>query len=68
MSALLSRLVRFAVRRVVQDPRARATVANAARGVAEEARVIAAEKDRARAAGRSVRRAMNKLQSGRHEP
>lgn len=67
MSALLSRLVRFAVRRIVHDPRTRTTVANAARGMAEEARVIAAEKDRARAAGRSVRRAMSKLQGGRHE-
>jgi hypothetical protein len=33
--------------------------------VASEAKQIAGEKDRARAAGRALRRAINKLQGGR---
>ncbi len=39
--------------------------ARAAHGVVEEAKQIAKEDDRAYAAGRAVRRALNKLQNNR---
>jgi uncharacterized membrane protein YccC len=68
MSLFLNSLFRYAARRIAFDPRARETALRAVRGVAGEARLIAGEKDRARAAGRSLRRALNRLQHEREEP
>jgi hypothetical protein len=65
MSMFLSRIVRFAAQRIVFSPQARTVAAKAVRGVADEVRLIAREKDKARAAGRSVRRAISRLQGER---
>ena len=62
MSFLLRNLVRMAAQKVANDPEMRAKAAQAARSVAKEARQIASEDDRARAAGRAVRRALDKFQ------
>ncbi len=63
MSLLLRQVARYAVQKLASDPELRRKTADAARTVAEEARQIAAEDDRARAAGRAVRRALNRLQA-----
>ena len=62
MSFLLRHIARYAAQKLASDPRAREKVAKVARGVVDEARRIAREKDKARAAGRALRRTMNKLQ------
>jgi len=48
-----------------QGGRLRETAAKAARVVVDEAKQIAREEDRARAAGRALRRVMNKMQGDR---
>lgn len=65
MSFFLSRIARYAVQKIASDPRARAKAASAARIVVGEVKQIARENDRARAAGRAVRRAFNKLRGDR---
>ncbi len=65
MSFLLRNVVRYAAQKLASNPRARETAAKAARVVVDEARHIARRKDKARAAGRALRRAMNKLQGDR---
>ncbi len=65
MSFFLRHIARYAAQKLASDPRAREKAAKAARVVVGEARHIAREEDRARAAGRALRRAMNKLQSDR---
>ncbi len=62
MAFLLRNIARYAVQKLASNPQARETAAKAARVVVDEARQIARRKDKARAAGRAVRRAMNKLQ------
>ena len=62
---LLSRLLRLAAQRIAYSPQARTAALKAAKQVAGEARLIARDKDKARAAGRSVRRALGKLQGER---
>ena len=59
---LLSRLVRLAAQRIAYSPEARAAAARAAHLLAGEAKLIAREQDKARAAGRSLRRVLTKLQ------
>ena len=63
MSFLLRHIARYAAQKLASDPRAREKAAKVARVVVGEARQIARGQDRARAAGRALRRAMNKLQS-----
>jgi hypothetical protein len=65
MSLWLNRIARYAARRIVFDPRARDVARKAARDVADEARLVVRDDDPARAAGRAVRRALNKLQNDR---
>ena len=65
MSFLLRYIARFAAQKLASDPRAREKAAKAARVVVGEARQIARGEDKARAAGRALRRAMNKLQGDR---
>ena len=65
MSFLLRHVARYATQKLAADPRARETAAKAARVVVDEARQIAREGDRARAAGRAFRRAMNKMRGDR---
>jgi hypothetical protein len=65
MSFLLRHIARFAAQKLASDPRAREKAAKAARVVVGEARQIARGEGRAHAAGRALRRAMNKLQGDR---
>ena len=65
MSFLLRHIARYAVQKLASNPRAKEKAAKAARVVVGEARQIARGEDRARAAGRALRRAMNKLQGDR---
>ncbi len=62
MTFLLRHIARYAAQKLASNPRARETAAKAARGIVDEAKQITRRKDKARAAGRAVRRAMNKLQ------
>ena len=65
MSFLLRHIVRYATRKLASDPRARDMAAKAARVVVDEAKQIARGEDKARAAGRALRRVINKLQGER---
>ncbi len=65
MSLLLRHIARYAAQKLASDPRAREKAAEVARVVGEEARQIAGREDKARAAGRALRRALNKLQGDR---
>ena len=72
MSFLLGRMVRNVVRRVARDPKTSDVATKAGRDVADEVKSIAQDKDPARAAGRSFKRALGKLQGEgiptEHEP
>jgi hypothetical protein len=61
MAFFLGHIVRYAARKIAADPAARDQAARAARGVAKEVKQIATDKDPAKAAGRAMRRAMNKI-------
>ena len=65
MSFLVRHIVRYATQKLASDPRAREMAAKAARVVVDEARQIARGEDRARAAGRALRRVMNRMQGDR---
>ena len=64
-SVLLRQVARYVAQRVASDPEAREKVVKAARGFVEKAKRIAEEDDRAYAAGRAFRRALDKLRSNR---
>ena len=61
MSGILRHFARQIVRKIAADPVAREKAARVAAGVVVEAKKIALKKDRAYAAGKAVRRALNKL-------
>ena len=61
MSIFLNRIIRLAAQKVAANPKVRSAAARAAREAAGEAKVIARDKNKARAAGRSVRRMLGKL-------
>lgn len=65
MSPLVSKIARYVVQRAASDPRAREKVTKIALGVAAETKQIASEDDRAYAAGRALRRVMQKSQGNR---
>jgi hypothetical protein len=65
MSLFLRHIARYAAQKLTSDPRAREKAAKAARVVVGEAKQIARGEDRARAAGRALRRAINKVQGDR---
>ncbi len=65
MAFFLRHIGRYAAQKLASDPRLREKVAKVASAVVSEASQIAREEDRARAAGRAVRRAINKLQGDR---
>ncbi len=65
MAFLLRNIARYAAQKIAADPRVREKAAEAARVAVGEAWQIARGEDRARAAGRAVRRALNKLQGDR---
>ncbi len=62
MSFILRNVARYAAQKLASNPQVREAAARAARVVVDEAEQIARREDKARAAGRAVRRAMNKLQ------
>ena len=65
MSVLLSKIARYIVQRAASDPQAREKAKKVALGVVAETKQIAGEKDRAYAAGRALRRAIQKSQDKR---
>ncbi|MCZ6611706.1 MAG: hypothetical protein O6941_03650 [Planctomycetota bacterium] len=65
MSFVLRNLARYAAQNLASNPQVRETAAQAARVVVDEAKQIARREDKARAAGRAVRRALNRLQGDR---
>ncbi len=65
MSFLLRHIARYAAQKLASDPQAREKAAKAARVVVSKARQIASDEGRAHAAGRALRRAINKLQGDR---
>jgi hypothetical protein len=62
MSFLLRHIARYAAQKIASNPQVREKAAEAARLAVDEAKQIARRKDKAYAAGRALRRAMNKLQ------
>ena len=62
MPFLLPFLARYAAKKIAFNPRAREKAAEVARQIGSEAKQIAGEDDPARAAGRALRRAKNKIQ------
>lgn len=61
MTPIFRRLAQIAVQRLAEDPELRAKATQTARTALDEAKKVAQEQDRAQAAGRAVRRALNKL-------
>lgn len=57
----------MAAQRIASDPQARAKAIEVARVVAQETRLIVKDEDRARAAGRSFRRALNMLRDDKRD-
>ena len=62
MAFFLKQIARMAVQKLATDPVAREQATKAARAVSDEAKKIAKQENKAYATGRSVRRALNKLQ------
>jgi len=62
MSFFLRHIGRYAAQKLASNPKAREKAAKVANEVVKEAKQIAREEDKARAAGQAVRRAMKKLQ------
>jgi hypothetical protein len=62
MAFFLRHIARYAAQKLASDPQMREKAATVARVVVGEVQQIARRDDKARAAGRAVRRAMNKLQ------
>ena len=65
MAFFLRHIARYAAQKIASNPQAREAAAKAARVVVDKAKQIAREDEKARAAGRAVRRALNKLQGDR---
>ena len=65
MAFFLRHIARYAAQKLASDPQMREKAATVARVVVGEVQQIARRDDKARAAGRAVRRAMNKLQGDR---
>ena len=63
MNPILRHVAGYAVRRLAADPEFRARAMRVARAALDEGQKIARDEDRARAAGRAVRRALDKLNS-----
>ena len=61
MSFVLRNLARYAAQKLASNPQVKEAAAKAAHVAVDEVREIAGNEDKARAAGRAVRRAMNKL-------
>ena len=61
MSFLLRHIARYAAQKLAASPKAREMANKAARAVVDEGKQIARDENRARAAGRALRRAINRL-------
>jgi len=61
MAFFLRHIARMAVQKLASDPVARGQAVKAAQTVTDEVRKVAAEDNKSYAAGRSVRRMLNKL-------
>ena len=61
MSFVLRNLARYAAKKLASNPQVREAASKAAHVAADEVREIARNEDKAQAAGRAVRRVMNKL-------
>ena len=64
MSMLLGKLARYVVQKAASDPETRKKVVRAAGSAADEVKKIAKEEDRAYAAGKAMRRALDSWQKG----
>ena len=67
MSLFLRQIARYAAQRLAADPQARDKAVKTARVLVDEAKIIARDEDRARAAGRATRRAIDKLRGNRED-
>ena len=65
MSMLLRQIARYVARKAASDPEAKEKAIKAAHAVADEAREIAKQDDRAYATGRAVRKAFDRLLNDR---
>ena len=61
MSFLLRNIARYAAQKLANDPRVREAAARGAQAALEEGKRIAAEENRAYAAGQALGRALHKL-------
>ena len=61
MSFVLRNLARYAAKKLASNPQVREAASKAAHVAADEVREIAGNEDKAQAAGRAIRRVMNKL-------
>jgi hypothetical protein len=61
MSFVLRNLARYAAKKLASNPQVREAASKAAHVAADEVREIAGSEDKAGAAGRAARRALNKL-------
>jgi hypothetical protein len=66
MSILLRQLFRYAAQKAASDPQVRDKAIKVAGNVVTQAKRIAKENDRARAAGRAFRQGLNKLRNPRN--
>ena len=62
---LMRKIARYTAQKVASNPEAKEMAVKVARSVVEESKQIAKEDDRARAAGKAVRRAYKKFLSNR---
>ncbi|MFK8032591.1 MAG: hypothetical protein AB8B94_00480 [Hyphomicrobiales bacterium] len=65
MSLLIRKIAQYVAQKAASDPEAREKMLRVARGAAGEAKKIAKENDPAYAAGRALRRALNRSQNNR---
>ena len=65
MSMMLRQIARYLAQKAASDPEAKQKAIDAARVAVDEAKQIAREDDRAYAAGRACRRALDKLLTNR---
>lgn len=65
MALLIGRLASFAAQRIASNSLARDLAVKAAKGLADEAKLVAKEEDKVRAAGRSVRRLLDRFRNTR---
>ena len=68
MSLALKTLAQFAIKKLASNPEARQKAVDVARTVAQEAKQINAQDDKARAAGKAFSKALRSLKDGTEPP